>query len=244
MERRNRRRPGAFVLATIAAGSLIALGLGAASGLTPTHAAEPPAAPPSVRATATHAPRPATTPVPLPKAGTVGQPGAPKPPLELDVPFVGGAWPVGLFVLDVKEAPSKAPGAKTVTIDLGVLNEASQPLTVGMSVQYKEAISLYSEDRWKGLVFVGLHTAGGRDVLPADGSGADDLPSGVWGQVQVSADIPADDSVSALTAGVGRDHMAGYPLPAATLKVAGQPWAAPGAAATPVSITAAPAPTK
>jgi len=185
---------------------------------------------------------PTTTPEPLPKADTVSRAGVPKPPVELAVPFVGGAWPVGLFVLSTGETPAKKTGYKTVAVELGILNEASQPLLIAVAGQYKEAVSLYSEGRWKGLLFVGFRGASGEDLLPSGGSGAAELPPGVWGQTHLELDVPQGDAAPALRLGIRRDGMEDHPLAAISLKPSGQPWAATGAGPTPVVITATPGP--
>ncbi|MFI5267409.1 MAG: hypothetical protein ACHQ7M_08540 [Chloroflexota bacterium] len=193
----------------------------------------------SPTATRSHGPTP--TPAPLPKAETVTQAGAPNLPLELQVPFVGGSWPVGVFVLDSHEGPSsKKAGFKTLSVELGVLNEAGQPLTIAAAGQYKEAVSLYTEGHWKGLFFVAFRTSGGQDLLPADGGGAADLPPGVWGQMHLEIDLAQDEPPPQLRAGVQHDNMPALALSALTLKPQGQPWAAAGAAPTPVIVTATP----
>lgn len=241
MRRKNLRVLGLAGLAVIVAGGLAAFGVGTASSRTdaPT--------PVISKQALTVTPRPvhsaSPTPAPLPKAATVTRPGVPTPPIELEVPFVGGSWPVGLFLLGTHDSPSKKAGAKSVEIDLGVLNEADRPLTIAAAGQYREAVSLWAQGRWKGLLFDGFRTAGGLDVLPSGGGGAADLPPGVWGQVHLIAEIDAADSVAEVRVGLTRDHMTAYPLTAATLQVTGQPWAAAGAAATPIVVTATPVPT-
>jgi hypothetical protein len=232
----------------LAAGAALALlggGAGAAYSLSPARAATPT---PTPRALATPTParprEPTATPAPLPRASTLANPGAPALPLDLQVPFVGGSWPVGVFVVGVHRGPAKQAGLTTVSVDLGVLNEANQPLTIAASGQYKEAISLYAGGRWKGLFFVAFRTAAGKDVLPSDGSGAADLPPGVWGQTQLQIDVPRDEALPELRVGIRADSTTAGALPALTLAPKGQPWAAPGLAPTPVTVSAAPAPTK
>ncbi len=235
MHRKNLRLPGLVAVATLLAAGLAALGL--AQG--PLHAAAPttPLASPTLRSSAT--PRPRATVVPLPKAATATRSGAPTLPIELEVPFVGGAWPVGVFVLGTSEAsPKKA------NLELGVLNEADLPLTIAAAGQYREAVSLYSEGNWKGLFFVGMRTAAGQDLLPSGGGGAADLPPGVWSQMHLEVNLPEGDRLAELRAGLSRDRMAAYPIEAAQLTPAGQPWAAAGAAPTPLAIDATPMPTK
>ena len=231
----------------LAAGAALALlgGAGAVYSLSPARAAAPA---PTPRALATATPvrsrEPTATPAPLPRASTLANPGAPALPLDLQVPFVGGSWPVGVFVVGVHEGPAKQAGFKTVSVDLGVLNEAAEPLTIAASGQYKEAISLYSAGHWKGLFFVAFRTAAGKDVLPSDGGGAADLPPGVWGQTNLRVDIPQDEALPELRAGIRADSTTAGALPALTLAPKGQPWAAPDLAPTPVTISATPAPTQ
>src|SRR5438309_8733004 len=133
-----------IVLATVAVLVVLAgTGTGPASSAPPQRQGSP--TPVATRAIVALTPTPArtrgptATPVPMPKADTFGRAGAPKPPIELSVPFVGGSWPVGVFVLENREGPSKKPDNKTVTVEMGVVNEANQPLLIAAAGQFKEA---------------------------------------------------------------------------------------------------------
>jgi hypothetical protein len=239
---RKRRLLGLVTMAAIAAGVILAVGRGNTWPVPPTLAAAT-----TNEATATPATKPtrtpglAATPAPLAKADTLERAGAPSLPIELSIPAGGVAWPVGLFALNAQPGASKA--GTVVSFELGVLNEAAQPLRIVAAGQYKEAISLYSREHWLGLFFVGFQI-GGREALPSGGGGAADLPPGVWGQVRLEAEPPQGQAVSGLRAGVARDRMTAYPLASISLKPDGQPWASPGAAPTPVKVTATPVATR
>lgn len=223
--------------------TLGAAGAGAAYSLGPALSATPSTTARVVRAaspTAVRSRGPAPTPQPLPRAGTVTRAGAPAVPVEVDVPFVGGAWPVGIFVVGTRRGPAKQAGYQTFSVDLGVLNEAAQPLTIATAGQYKEAISLYAGGHWKGLFFVAFHTAAGKDSLPSDGSGAADLPPGVWDQTHLQVDLPQGEGEPELRIGVRADSMVAASLASLTFKPQGQPWAAPGLAPTAVAVSPAP----
>jgi hypothetical protein len=237
-ERPKRRLWLAAAVALTAGGFLAGHSLMPAQATTP-----PPPSRPTLTPTPSRAPAARPTLVPVPKAGTFAQAGA-RPPIKLDVPSLDGSWPLGLFVLEVKEAPSKQPGKKAVSVELGVVNEAGQTLTIAAAAQYKEAVSLFTGGRWKGLFYAGFRTAGDQDLLPGGGGGAADLPPGVWGQIHLDVDLPPEDSVRYLRLGsTSRDAMIAHELASARLKPDGQPWAAAGAAPTPVSVSTEPAQT-
>jgi hypothetical protein len=160
------------------------------------------------------------------------------------VPFIGGTWPLGIFVLEARESAGKKEGYRTVGVEMGILNEASQPLVFAAAGQYKEAVSLYSAGRWRGLFFVGFRTAEGLDVNPTEGSGSAELPPGVWGQTHLELEVPHGDPLPDLRVGTQKDNMVATSLQAVTLKPNGQPWAAAGVGPTPVVISATPAPAR
>jgi hypothetical protein len=165
----------------------------------------------------------------MPFAPLLAHPGA-RPPIQLDVMALDANWPLGLFV--VGGAP--APDNQAFTLQLGILNEASETVSVAAGSQYKEALSVYRNGRWLGLIYVGAVTSSGRNLLPVAGQGTAALPPGVWDQVRFQFAPPDDDPVAAIRfSASGLTAMTTYPLPQVSSKPVGQPWALPGAAATP-----------